>query len=208
MIAVLDYKAGNLTSVIKALDHLGYEGKITQSRKEVREAERIIFPGVGAAKKAMEELKLLELDEAIKEAFYEGKPILGICLGVQIILERSEEGNTECLGLVPGMTKTFPRPLYDKKGEGLKIPHMGWNSVKFIKEHPIFDGLEKGSEFYFVHSYYPMPSMEEIIVGITEYGLWFPSILAFKNLVAMQFHPEKSGRPGLRILENFCKWEP
>lgn len=207
MIAVLDYRAGNLASVIRALAYLGYKGKITHSRDEVLNAERIIFPGVGAAGEAINNLKRLRLDNTLKEVFDMGKPILGICLGAQIILERSEEDNTKCLGLTPGKVKLFPSPLISQEGERLKVPHMGWNSVKFTKKHPILEGLEPGSEFYFVHSYYPMPKIQEIVVGVTEYGLWFPSVLAFKNLVAMQFHPEKSGRPGLRILENFCKWE-
>jgi glutamine amidotransferase len=200
MIAIIDYRAGNLTSVERALKKLGYACKVTNDTKEISRAERIIFPGVGAAGKAMEDLHELGLASQIKEAFREGKPLLGICLGTQIIFEYSEEDHTNCLGILKGKVRRFP------SGLGMKIPHMGWNKVKYLMEHPVFSGLNMDAQFYFVHSYYPEPEMTEHIIGTTEYGLEFASIIAHNNLVAVQFHPEKSGEPGLSILKNFCEW--
>lgn len=208
MIAIVDYKAGNLTSVFYALTHLGHKAIITSEVKDIMAAKRIVFPGVGAAGKAMTDIKTLGLDVALKEAFNAGKPILGICLGIQIIFERSEENNTNCLGIISGEVKAFPHPLYGQTSELLKIPHMGWNKVKFVRSHLVFDGLDPKAEFYFLHSYYPVPKDALTTFGITEYGIKFTSALAYKNLVAIQFHPEKSGRPGLKILENFCNWRP
>ncbi len=206
MIAIIDYKAGNLTSVKRALDFLGQDSVVTSDYSEVIKAERIIFPGVGAAGKAMVDLKKHGLDKAIWEAFGNKKAILGICLGTQIIMEMSREGDTRCLGLIKGEVQRFPDRLTDNNGRRLKVPHMGWNSVKLRRRHPIFEGVTPDSEFYFVHSYYPVPSLSEIILGETYYGDWFASVLLSKNLAAVQFHPEKSGGPGLKILSNFCKW--
>jgi glutamine amidotransferase len=206
MIAIIDYKAGNLTSVKRALDFLGQDSVVTSDSSEVIKAERIIFPGVGAAGKAMVDLKRHRMDQAIREAFGNKKAILGICLGTQIIMEMSRESDTRCLGLIKGEVQRFPDHLSDNNGKRLKVPHMGWNSVRLRRRHPIFEGVTSDSEFYFVHSYYPVPSLSEIILGETYYGDWFASVLLSKNLVAVQFHPEKSGRPGLKILSNFCKW--
>ncbi|MFC1868903.1 imidazole glycerol phosphate synthase subunit HisH [Thermodesulfobacteriota bacterium] len=206
MIAIIDYKAGNLTSVKRALDFLGQESVITSDYSEVIEAEKIIFPGVGAAGKAIADLKRRRLDQAIIEAFYDERPILGICLGTQIIMEMSQENDTQCLGLIKGKVCRFPEELVNDEGRKLKVPHMGWNSLKLKDRHPLFEGVKPESEFYFVHSYYPAPAIKENILGETCYGIWFPSVLVSKNLVAMQFHPEKSGRPGLKILVNFCGW--
>jgi glutamine amidotransferase len=206
MIAIIDYKAGNLTSVKRALDFLGREAIITNDYSRVLKADRIIFPGVGAAGKAMADLKSQGLDKAILESFYRKKPILGICLGTQIIMEMSQENNTKCLGLIKGGVRRFPDDLSDEEGRRLKVPHMGWNSVKWEKRHPVFNGIGPESEFYFVHSYYPSPDLPETILGETLYGKWFASVLTRENLVAMQFHPEKSGRPGLKIISNFCCW--
>ena len=206
MIAIIDYKAGNLTSVKRALDFLGQDSIITSDYSEVIKAERIIFPGVGAAGKAMADLKRHRLDQAIREAFENKRPILGICLGTQIIMEISRENNTRCLGLIKGEVRRFPDSLADSNGKRLKVPHMGWNSVRLRRRHPVFEGVTPDSEFYFVHSYYPVPGLSEIILGETYYGGWFASVLLSKNLAAVQFHLEKSGRPGLKILSNFCKW--
>lgn len=206
MIAIIDYKAGNLTSVKRALDFLGQDSVITSDYSEVIKAERIIFPGVGAAGNAMADLKRHRLDQAIWEAFENKKPILGICLGTQIIMEISRENNTRCLGLIKGEVHRFTDSLADSNGKRLKVPHMGWNSIRLRGRHPIFEGVTPDSEFYFVHSYYPVPGLSEVILGETYYGGWFASVLLSKNLVAVQFHPEKSGRPGLKILSNFCKW--
>ncbi len=209
MIAIIDYRAGNLASVARALDHLGQSWAITQDAEVVRRAERVIFPGVGAAGEAMANLRELKLDMVIREAYGSGRPFLGICLGTQIILDYSEEDDTPCLRLIQGTTRHFPRPLYDQDGHALKIPHMGWNRVFLGQErHPLMAGIEPESEFYFVHSFYPDPSDAEMVQGRTEYGISFPSIIACGNLAAVQFHAEKSGKPGLRFLENFCRWRP
>ncbi len=206
MIAIIDYRAGNLTSVKRALDSIGQDSVITSDFRKITEADRIVLPGVGAAGKAMEGLKNSKLDIALKKAFETKKPILGICLGTQVILDSSEENNAKCLGLVKGRVLRFPDDLRDPEHRKLKVPHMGWNSVKLKKAHPVFDGVAQDSEFYFVHSYYPAPESGDGILGETFYGLTFTSVITSDNLVAMQFHPEKSGRPGLKILYNFCNW--
>ena len=146
-----------------------------------------------------------KLDVWLKDWVKTGKPLMGICLGTQIIFDYSEENDTPCIGLVSGSTKRFPNRM-QSEGRLLKIPHMGWNSVQFRREHPVFQNIPAEAEFYFVHSYYPAPSQDSVVLGITDYGIEFCSVLAEKNLVAMQFHPEKSGRPGLQILQNFCNW--
>ncbi|WP_028840531.1 imidazole glycerol phosphate synthase subunit HisH [Thermodesulfobacterium hveragerdense] len=208
MIGIVDYKAGNLTSVARALSFFGYRWIISDDPEELKKAERIIFPGVGAAKSAMDSLKETGLDEFLKETFLKGTPILGICLGTQVIFEESEEdGGTKTLGLLKGKVKRFPDPLLFE-GERLKVPHMGWNQVVWQRPHPVFQGLDIEYEYYFVHSYYVVPEEEEVIYGITFHGIPFPSVVAYKNLVALQFHPEKSGKPGLQILDQFCRWTP
>jgi glutamine amidotransferase len=204
MIAIVDYKAGNLTSVRLALEALNLKARITSDPDVVRQAERVIFPGVGAAGAAMQEVKRFGLQTALVEFFESGKPFLGICVGTQILLEFSEEdGGTPCLGLIPGQVKRFqPKSHYDK------IPQIGWNAVHFTREHPVFEGIEDNSEFYFVHSYYPSPSDPQYSLGETEYAdAMFSSILGRDNLIATQFHPERSGRIGLQLLNNFCKWD-
>ncbi|MBN1850720.1 MAG: imidazole glycerol phosphate synthase subunit HisH [Deltaproteobacteria bacterium] len=206
MIAIIDYKAGNLTSVQRALWFLGMECVVTHDYSRIMSAERIVFPGVGAAGSAMADLRAMDLDKAIIEAFHVGKPILGICLGTQVIMEASEENDTKCLGVIKGQTKRFPEVFTDHNGHRLKVPHMGWNRVSFKRRHPLLDGIGPENEFYFVHSYYPEPSDPAKVLGQTDYGIVFPSVLVSGNLVATQFHPEKSGQPGLRILANFCKW--
>ena len=206
MIAIIDYKAGNLTSVKRALDFLGQDSVITSDCRQISDAERIIFPGVGAAGRATSDLRAGGLDIALKDAFQAGKPILGICLGTQIILEASQENEAKCLGLVKGQVKKFPDDLRDIDGRKLKVPHMGWNSIELKAAHPLFEGVAPDSEFYFVHSYYPAPDSPDKVFGETSYGITFTSVIVSGNLVATQFHPEKSGRPGLKILENFCNW--
>ena len=207
MIAIIDYKAGNLRSVERALKKLGFDCRITLDREEILASERVIFPGVGAAGKAMANLKYLGLDGVLKQVFENGKPFLGICIGAQIILDRSEEDRVHCLGLIPGEVKAFPVPLMFSDNERLKIPHMGWNGLRPIKRHPVLSGMKPEDEFYFVHSYYPMPTSDTHVIGTTEYGIRFPSVIGNRNLIAMQFHLEKSGAPGLRILKNFCSWD-
>ncbi|MEN6375870.1 MAG: imidazole glycerol phosphate synthase subunit HisH [Smithella sp.] len=205
MIAIIDYKAGNLTSVARALQSIGAAYVISDDIEKLNSADHIIFPGVGAAGDAMANLHSKELVGWMREWIKKGKPFMGICLGTQIILDYSEENDTPCIGLVSGSTKRFPDGM-QSEGRLLKIPHMGWNSVQFLRKHPVFQGIPAGAEFYFVHSYYPAPSQDAVVLGITDYGIKFCSVLAEKNLVAMQFHPEKSGRPGLQILQNFCNW--
>ena len=201
MVVVIDYQAGNITSVVRSLRALGVESTVTESPETVLQARRVIFPGVGAAGEAMAILTRRGLDQALSEVFSRHIPILGICLGAQIVLEHSEENDTRCLGLIPGRTRSLPRTT------GHKIPHMGWNGVDFQGSHPVFSGLPAGAEYYFVHSFYPQPREAAMVVGTTEHGIRFPSAIGRKNLVATQFHPEKSGRYGLKILENFLAWD-
>ncbi|MDD2901878.1 MAG: imidazole glycerol phosphate synthase subunit HisH [Syntrophales bacterium] len=202
MVVIIDYRAGNLTSVVRSLKALGVNGEVTQDPAVVEKATRIVFPGVGAAGTAMAILRELKLDQALRTAFEAGTPILGICLGAQVVLDYSEENdNTPCLGLIPGSTRALPRQ------PGLKIPHMGWNSVRFLQAHPLFQELPENAEYYFVHSYYPAPAEERMVLGVTEHGVTFPSVMGRRNLVATQFHPEKSGRFGLQLLENFLRWD-
>jgi glutamine amidotransferase len=207
MIAIIDYKAGNLTSVQRALAFLGRDSVVTSSAAEVLTAQRIIFPGVGAAGTAMFDLMRLKLDAALAEAYEKGKPILGICLGTQIVMEWSEENQTRCLGLIKGGVLRFPENISEPGGRKLKVPHMGWNRVNLKREHPVFKGIDPQNEFYFVHSYYPGPWESPNLLGETFYGIRFASVLTSANLVAVQFHPEKSGRPGLKLLSNFCMWD-
>lgn len=202
-ITIVDYNAGNLRSVQRACAAVGTEAVITQDADAVANAERIIFPGVGAAFSAMKTLNQTGLADALKAAFAKGTPILGICLGTQVILSHSEEGDTPCMGLIEGRASKF-----QIKNKLLKIPHMGWNSVEIVQPHPIFDGIESGIEFYFVHSFYPCEVPEDQVYGTTEYESSFTSVLAKENLFATQFHPEKSGRYGLKMIENFKNWTP
>jgi len=208
MIAIIDYDAGNLASVERAVSYLGFKCIVTNDIKTIAGSERIIFPGVGAAGAAMDSLKRLGLDSTIKQAVIDGKPILGICLGTQIIMEYSEENETACLKIIDGFVKAFPPDIKSEDSSRLKIPHMGWNGLKNIEKHPVLSGLNEDDEFYFVHGYYPYPTDLEHILGTTYYGISFASIIGFNNIIATQFHPEKSGRPGLSLLKNFCMWNP
>jgi glutamine amidotransferase len=208
MIAIIDYDAGNLTSVSRALSHINVENVITNDINIIKSAERIIFPGVGAAGSAMKSLIRLGLDTAIRQAVESGKPVLGICLGTQIILQKSRENHAKCLGIIDGSVRAFSEIFQSENIKGLKIPHMGWNQINLKIDHPVFAGLKKDDEFYFVHGYYPLPDNMSQVIATTDYGINFPSIIGMNNLVATQFHPEKSGNPGLTILKNFSKWEP
>lgn len=202
MIAIIDYQAGNLTSVKRALDYLDLPARISSDPAFVRAAERIIFPGVGHAASAMKTLRERSLDAALRDAFAKGTPILGICLGTQIVLSKSEEGNTVCLGIIAGDVPRLSLP-----DPSLKIPHMGWDSLRIVRKHPVLAGVKPGDEFYFVHSYYPRPSNESAVIAWCDYGIDFPAVIGEGNLVATQFHPEKSGEAGLRVLRSFAAWD-
>jgi glutamine amidotransferase len=201
MITIIDYNAGNIGSVARACSEIGTQSKITSNPSDVTSADRIIFPGVGAAPSAMESMKKMGLDKALRYAFDNKVPILGICLGSQIILDGSEEGNQACLGLIPGITVRFKA-----QDMSIKIPHMGWNEAEVVQSHPLLEGIREGDEFYFVHSYYPQPADEKYVYCISNHGNDFCSALGYRNLFATQFHPEKSGRLGLQLLERFSKW--
>ncbi|MDD5482871.1 MAG: imidazole glycerol phosphate synthase subunit HisH [Kiritimatiellae bacterium] len=205
MIAIIDYKAGNLTSVQLAFAYLGVKAEITDQPEKILAAGRVVFPGVGSAGAARRSIMALRLENVLKEIAARGTPFLGICLGTQIIFDSSEEdGGTEGLALLSGKVRRFmPADRADK------VPQIGWNSVTIIKKHPVLEGIEDQSEFYFVHSYYPEPRNKAEIIGATDYaGITFASIVGRNNLVATQFHPEKSGRIGLKLLENFSRWSP
>jgi len=195
-IVVIDYGAGNLRSVANAIARLGYQPKITSSYKDVLAARAIVLPGVSAAADAMKGLRKLGLTEPIRQVIMEQRPFFGVCLGLQVLFTGTEEGGWhECLGVFPGRVRKLP--------EGLKIPHMGWNQVKQKVAHPLFDGIPDNANFYFVHSFYADPDDKSLIAGETGYGITFCSVLAHNNLVATQFHPEKSGEHGLKIYQNF-----
>ncbi len=196
-IGVVDYEAGNLKSVETALKHLQADFLISKESSELAKCGKIIFPGVGEAFSAMKVLEQTGLAAFIRDSFKADVPLFGICLGSQIVLEASDERKTTCLGLVPGRAVRF------KKNKGIKIPHMGWNGVVIKKPHYIFNTIPDGSSFYFVHSYYPAPFREDDIVAVTEYDIQFSSVFAKGSLVAVQFHPEKSGEVGLQMLSNF-----
>ena len=205
MIAIIDYEAGNLTSVARALTYLGYKNEITSAAETILDAERVIFPGVGAAKATMQTLQKRGLNEVLRDFFRTGKPMLGICIGIQILFEHSEEENAECLNLIPGYVKKYPATDTKTQTETRKVPQIGWNEVYQTKPHAIFEDVPNPAHFYFVNSYYPVPESDDIVIGKTKYGLEFCSVIAQDNLIATQFHLEKSGRVGLKMLNNFLK---
>ena len=197
MIAIVDYGAGNLRSVAKAVEKLGYSPEVTGDPQKVLNAKAVILPGVGASDSAMTALEERGLVEPLRAVIRDGVPFFGVCLGLQLLLESSEEGSIPCLSVVPGRVKRFPNSV--------KTPHMGWNEVNFERDHPVLDGVESGSYFYFVHSYYAAPEDQSLVLGTTDYASPFCSVIARDNLVATQFHPEKSGALGLRLYENFLR---
>ena len=197
-LVIVDYGAGNLHSVARAVTHEGARPLITSSARYVAAADALILPGVGAAADTMRNLRQHGLVEPIREYVASGRPFLGVCMGQQALFDVSEEGGEhECLRILPGRVVRLP--------QGLKVPHMGWNQVRIVRPHPVFEGIPDGSYFYFVHSYYSRPDDPSIVVGETEYGVTFPSVFARNNVVATQFHPEKSGVMGLRIYRNFLR---
>ncbi|GAB4432107.1 MAG: imidazole glycerol phosphate synthase subunit HisH [bacterium] len=203
MIAVVDYGMGNLESVSKALKHLGFDVIVTSETEKISNAEGIVLPGVGAFPDCMENLRRLNLVEVVKDAALK-KPFLGICLGLQLLFEESEEfGTHKGLAVFKGKVKKFKQDMV-VEGERLKIPHMGWNSISIKKETPFLNEIEKGSYFYFVHSYY-VETEADLVATETFYGVNFVSSIAKDRLFACQFHPEKSQKVGLKLLENFGK---
>lgn len=199
MIAILDYDAGNIRSVEKALQHLGEETILTHDFREIQKADKVILPGVGAFGDAMEHLKHYELDRAIKEVVAMDKPFLGICLGLQLLFESSDETpGVEGLGILKGNILRIPEE------EGLKIPHIGWNSLDFPREGRLFRDLSADPYVYFVHSYYLQVQEPQIVTATCEYGVQIHASVEKNQVFACQFHPEKSGEVGLKILKNFA----
>jgi len=197
-VTIVDYGAGNLRSVTNAISKLGYQPRITNCPGDILNARSIILPGVGAAGDTMKNLNELKLTEPIRHFIAEGRPFLGICIGLQILFTGTDEGGwNECLGIIPGRVKKLP--------SGQKIPHMGWNQVRQKRSHAIFTGIPDEANFYFVHSYYAEPQDESLVIGETDYGIPICSVVTRDNVIGTQFHPEKSGYTGLRIYENFIK---
>ena len=198
-VAVIDYDAGNTLSVTRALEKVGAHVDLTADPDRLQTADAVVLPGVGAFGDCMKKLRERGMDAACREAFRSGKPFLGVCVALQVIFDDSEESpGAEGLSLLPGSVRRF-------KVENLKVPHMGWNELRLVRRHPVLDGLD-GEAFYFVHSYYPAPAEAADLVGETEYGVRFCAAAGRENLVAVQFHPEKSSRAGLRLYENFLAW--
>ena len=210
-LVVVDYESGNLRSVSRALESCGVTPLVSGDPGELDNADAVVLPGVGSGPAAMTALRQRGLVEPLREYADSGRPFLGICLGLQLLLDwTDEEGGAPCLGIVPGKVKRLPSTIPPSGGElkgghdpALKIPHMGWNSVDISDSHPSLCGIDSGSYFYFVHSFYAEPSEQAGVAGMTEYGLPFCSVYARGNVVATQFHPEKSGPTGLRIYRNF-----
>lgn len=196
MIGIIDYGAGNLHSVEKAVIKLDFPTKIIAEPTDFTGIDKIIFPGVGNAGKTMEMIRFHGLDDKITEAIKAGIPFLGICLGMQLLMEYSKENDADCLSIFEGAVYPFQKSI--------KVPHMGWNEVHQKRQHPIFRNIPNKSDFYFVHSFYVKPNDESDAIGITDYGQDFCSVIAKDNVIGVQFHPEKSAEAGLTILENFC----
>lgn len=197
-IAIIDYGAGNLGSVINALNRLGYRPAVTDSIAEILNSDAVFLPGVGAAGDTMKRLDATGISGTIRELVRLHRPLFAICLGLQLLLSNTEEDDGQaCLNIIPGSVKRLP--------PGLKIPHMGWNQVRQLVAHPVFSGIPDSTDFYFVHSYYAEPLDKSVIAAETGYGINFCSMIIRDNLVATQFHPEKSGEPGLLMYNNFLK---
>jgi imidazole glycerol-phosphate synthase subunit HisH len=209
-IAVVDYGMGNLRSVTKAIEHVApqFEVLLTGDPQVVREADRVVFPGQGAMRDCMREMDAKGLRTAVLEASRH-KPFLGICIGLQMLFEHSEEGDTPGLAVLPGRVRRFPADrMTDAQGNKLKVPHMGWNEVHQSGAHPMWDGIADGARFYFVHSYFAEPAEPDLIAAYSLYPFAFTCAAARGNIFAVQFHPEKSADAGLRLLANFAKWQP
>ena len=205
MLAILDYKAGNQTSVRRALEHMGIPCVITAAPATLERAEGIIFPGVGAAGQAMGALAEAGMDEALRQVVSRGQALLGICLGCQILLQSSEENDTTTLGIVRGVSRRFEDHMLQEDGTPAPVPHMGWNSLTAVAPCVLLEGIEPTAEYYFVHSYYVEPE-PSLVLATTTYGRTFCSLYGREGLWAAQFHPEKSGRPGLKLLRTFYEY--
>ncbi len=200
MLSIIDYGMGNLRSVINALEYLGVENKLVQTAEEILDSDKLILPGVGSFREAMENLIRLNIVDSIQKASRNGKPILGICLGMQLLAEYGEEGGLcNGLGLISGRVK-----FLNTKRSDIKVPHMGFNQVEIIKNDSLFSGIKDRSYFYFVHSYH-FNGISEDVAGVTDHGIKFTSVLIRGNVIGTQFHPEKSQSNGLRLLKNFCE---
>ncbi len=208
-IAVVDYGMGNLRSVSKALEHVAPNKKVvvTSDPQHILDAKRVVFPGQGAMPDCMRELESLGLRNAIVKSAA-SKPFLGICIGLQLLFEHSEEGDADGLGILSGNVNRFAaEAMHDVEGNKLKVPHMGWNQLYQKQAHPIWKDIPDGERFYYVHSYYVKPDDATLVAGVTEYPVQFAGAIAYKNIFAVQFHPEKSQHAGLQLLSNFVRWD-
>ena len=202
MLAIIDYQMGNLRSVQKALEKVGHEATITSDRATLERADKIVLPGVGAFGDAMDELERRDLVDPIRDAISAGKPFLGICLGLQLLFDVGYEGERrEGLGVLPGEVVRFDLP------SDYKVPHMGWNEAIIRRRAPILEGINENDHFYFVHSYYVVPTDSSVVAIETDYHHPFCAMVWKDNIFATQFHPEKSQSQGLRLLKNFAEWE-
>jgi len=209
-VVVVDYGMGNLRSVAKAIEHVAPQAdvRVSSDAGEIAAADRVVVPGQGAMPDCMRELSARGLRLAVVRAAAE-KPFLGICVGLQMLFGHAEEGDVMGLEILPGRVPRFPHAaMVAADGTRLKVPHMGWNQVQQAEGHPLWDGIDDGARFYFVHSYYVEPESPEVIAGSTHYGIPFTSAVARANIFAVQFHPEKSAQAGLRLLGNFMRWTP
>lgn len=203
MITIIDYGMGNLRSVQKGFEKVGFAAKVTADPADLRDAEKLVLPGVGAFKDCMDNLREGGFIEPIRRHVESGRPFLGICLGLQLLFTESEEfGRHQGLGIIPGKVVRFPGDMHIA-GEELKVPHMGWNQIRLRQDAPVFRGVADGSAVYFVHSYYVIPDDPTVVAAVTDYGIEFCSAIRRGNVMATQFHPEKSQQVGLRILKNF-----
>ena len=203
MITIIDYGMGNLRSVQKGFEKVGFAAKVTADPADLRDAEKLVLPGVGAFKDCMDNLREGGFIEPIRRHVESGRPFLGICLGLQLLFTESEEfGRHQGLGIIPGKVVRFPGDMHIA-GEELKVPHMGWNQIRLRQDAPVFRGVADGSAVYFVHSYYVIPDGPTVVAAVTDYGIEFCSAIRRGNVMATQFHPEKSQQVGLRILKNF-----
>lgn len=204
MIGIVDYNAGNIKSVERALENLNIEYVLSKNPDDFANCDRLIFPGVGDAAYAMEQLKITGLGKFLQDWAKAKKPLLGICLGSQIIFDYSEEGNIDLLGIIPGKIKHFSN-VWKENPDNLKVPHMGWNNIHYVNGScKLFNSIPENTDFYFVHSYLIQPEDSTVVKGVADYGIQVPACVQSGNVYAFQFHPEKSGAFGLRLIENFC----